>query len=110
MGDVGPGTGLSEGEAFFGHRGAGDVAAQAFELVAFAGFGRDTGMQGEAGNVARAGGERFVEAAAFEVILELALDILWQRCAVRGHPVSERGVVRVDELVEESVFSGRWRS
>jgi len=44
------------------------------------------------------------EAAAFEVILELALDILWQRCAVRGHPVSERGVVRVDELVEESVF------
>jgi hypothetical protein len=41
------------------------------------------------------------EATASEVVLELALDILWQRCAVRGHLVGERGVVRIDELVEE---------
>ena len=40
------------------------------------------------------------EVAAFEVILELALDIRQQRCAVRGHPVGERRVVRIDELVE----------
>jgi hypothetical protein len=41
------------------------------------------------------------EAAASEVIFELAQDIRRQRCAVRGHPVGERGVVRIDELVKE---------
>jgi hypothetical protein len=45
--------------------------------------------------------ETVFEAAASEVVLELALDILWQRCAVRGHPVGERGVVCIDELIEE---------
>jgi hypothetical protein len=44
------------------------------------------------------------EAAAFEVVLELALDVVGQGAALRGHPVGERGVVRVDELVKESVF------
>jgi hypothetical protein len=33
-------------------RGPGDVAAQAFELVAFIGFGYDPGVQREAGDTA----------------------------------------------------------
>ena len=48
--------------------------------------------------------ESVFEVAASEVVLELVLDILWQRCAVRGHPVGERRVLRVDELVQERGF------
>ena len=44
------------------------------------------------------------KAAAFEVLLELAPDILRQRCAMRGHPFSEYRIVLVDELIEESGF------
>jgi len=37
------------------------------------------------------------ESAAPEVILELAPDILWQRRAVRGHLIGERGAVLINE-------------
>ncbi len=39
------------------------------------------------------------EAVAFEVVHELALDVVAQGAALRGQPVGERRVVRVDELV-----------
>jgi hypothetical protein len=45
--------------------------------------------------------ETVFEAAAFEVVFELTLDVLRQRRTLRDHPVGEHGVVRIDELVEE---------
>ena len=51
---------FGERQAFFRHRRSGDVATQAFELVAFAGFRRNPGMQGEASDVTYAGSERFI--------------------------------------------------
>jgi len=52
---------FGERQAFFGHRRSGDIAAEAFELVAFMSFRRDPGMQRESGDIARAGGERFID-------------------------------------------------
>jgi hypothetical protein len=46
--------------------------------------------------------ETVFEAAASEVVFELALDIRRQRCALRGHPVSEGRVVLINELIQES--------
>ena len=41
------------------------------------------------------------EAAAFEVVFELTLDVVGQGRALRDHPAGEHGGVRIDELVEE---------
>jgi hypothetical protein len=40
-----------EGESFGGDRRAGDISAQAFQLVPLVGLGGDPGMQGEAGSL-----------------------------------------------------------
>ena len=43
--------------------------------------------------------ETVFEAAASEVVFELALDIRRPRGALRGHPVSEGRVVLINELI-----------
>jgi hypothetical protein len=44
--------------------------------------------------------ETVFEAAAFEVVFELTLNLVGQGRALRDHPVGELRVVRIDELVE----------
>jgi hypothetical protein len=44
------------------------------------------------------------QAAAVEVVLELPLDVVGQRRALRSHLLRERGIVLFDGLIEESVL------
>ena len=48
--------------------------------------------------------EAVLQAATLEVIIEFPLDILRQGRALCGHLVHKRGIVLLDELVEEGLL------